>query len=78
VTTALLPHFRSRKAGKIAFANSSFSWDSLEMVGPYAITKQALAGWFSVSHFEYIFDIHFTPFPVPISIFVGTNGAVST
>lgn len=45
MTAALLPHFRSRKTGTIAFMNSIYSWVVDPGVMPYAASKHALTGW---------------------------------
>ncbi|KAH9210448.1 oxidoreductase,short chain dehydrogenase-like protein [Leptodontidium sp. 2 PMI_412] len=42
VTTALLPHFRARRTGRIAFLNSIFAWSTVVAGAPYAVSKQAL------------------------------------
>jgi len=44
MTKALLPHLRERKTGTIIFIGSLFSWYGRPNVGPYAISKHALAG----------------------------------
>ncbi|TVY81555.1 putative oxidoreductase, partial [Lachnellula suecica] len=45
VTRALLPHFRSRRAGKVAFTSSIFSWYSQPCASPYAISKHGLTAY---------------------------------
>jgi len=45
VTQALLPHFRLRKEGKIAFISSIFSWIGQVACTPYAVSKHALSAY---------------------------------
>jgi len=49
VTTALLPHLRQRKSGTIAFTGSIFSFTTTPCVGPYVLSKHALAGLSTIS-----------------------------
>jgi len=45
VTKAILPHFRSRQSGKIAFSNSYYSFGADAGVGSYVVSKHALQGY---------------------------------
>ena len=44
VTRAVLPHFREKKAGVIAFIGSDSGWAGEPGAGPYCGTKFALEG----------------------------------
>ena len=46
ITRAVLPHFRERKAGIIAFLGSEAGWAGEPGAGPYCATKFALEGQF--------------------------------
>ncbi|PMD25718.1 NAD(P)-binding protein [Hyaloscypha hepaticicola] len=52
MTKALLPHLRERKTGTIIFIGSLFSWYGRPNVGPYAISKHALAGFAETLNLE--------------------------
>ncbi|RDW77359.1 hypothetical protein BP6252_05412 [Coleophoma cylindrospora] len=43
ITQALLPHFRSKKSGTIVFMSSIWTWTSGPGIGPYGVSKHALA-----------------------------------
>ncbi|KAI9050399.1 hypothetical protein LZ554_005564 [Drepanopeziza brunnea f. sp. 'monogermtubi'] len=45
VTTALLPHFRARRTGSIAFINSIYSTVTEIAASPYAVSKYALTAY---------------------------------
>ncbi|KAK3046154.1 hypothetical protein LTR09_012338 [Extremus antarcticus] len=45
LVASLLPHFRSRKTGTIAFMNSIYAHVSTPAGGPYAVSKHAIAAY---------------------------------
>lgn len=47
MTRAILPHFREKRSGKIAFVGSYGGWCGEVGAGPYCTTKFALEGLFS-------------------------------
>jgi NAD(P)-dependent dehydrogenase (short-subunit alcohol dehydrogenase family) len=44
ITRAILPHFREKKAGKIAIISSVMAWSGALAAGPYTVSKHALDG----------------------------------
>jgi len=47
MTRAILPHFREKRSGKIAFVGSYGGWYGAVGVAPYCTAKFALEGLFS-------------------------------
>ncbi|KAG4441232.1 hypothetical protein IFR05_003280 [Cadophora sp. M221] len=65
VTTALLPHFRARRTGRIAFLNSIFTWSTGVAGAPYAVSKQALTA-FALSLHEEVVSFEVGHFRTPV------------
>ncbi|PVH71971.1 NAD(P)-binding protein [Cadophora sp. DSE1049] len=68
VTTALLPHLRSRRTGRIAFVNSIFSLSTAAAIAPYSASKHALSAYTMTLHEEVAqfvsFDVGFFRTPI--------------